>query len=98
MEGQLTEAQKAVRSDRLIELEREMSRAYREVFAGKVQEVLFEETMEKEGTTYWIGHTPNYIKVAKKAEEQEILRNQIVPCRLGAFLEENIMLGVDTTP
>lgn len=97
MENQLTEAQKAVRSERLIKLGREMSRTYREAFSGKIQEILFEETMEKDGIAYWIGHTPNYIKVAKKAEEQENLRNQIVLCRLGSFLEEDIMLGVDAT-
>ena len=93
MEGQLTEAQKAARSECLIALEREMSRAYREAFVGKIQEVLFEETMEKDGILYWVGHTPNYIKVAKAAAKQENLRNRIVMCRLGDFLEEDIMLG-----
>lgn len=96
MEGQLTEAQKAVRSERLMELEREMSRAYREAFVGKMQEVLFEETMEKDGILYWVGHTPNYIKVAKAAAKQENLRNRIICCRLGGFLEEDIMQGQDT--
>ena len=42
---------------------------------------------------YWVGHTPNYIKVAKAAAKQENLRNRIVMCRLGDFLEEDIMLG-----
>lgn len=93
MEGQLTEARKAGRSDRLMKLEREMSRAYRESFVGKTQEVLFEEMLERDGTTYWIGHTPNYIRAAKEAEQGEDLRNRIIKCRLGAFLEENIMLG-----
>ena len=92
MKGQLTEAQKAARSERLIALEKEMSRAYRETFVGKIQEVLFEETMEKDGIMYWVGHTPNYIKVAKVAAKQENLRNRIICCRLVGFLEENIML------
>lgn len=92
MDGQLTEAEKALRSDCLLKVEREMSRAYREAFVGKMQEVLFEETVERDGIAYWVGHTPNYIKVAKKAEGQENLRNQIVPCRLDAFLEEDVLL------
>lgn len=92
MEGQLTEAEKAARSDVLMELEREMSRAYRKNFVGEMQEVLFEESMEREGKTYWIGHTPNYIRAAKEVEQGENLRNRIIKCRLGAFLEENIML------
>lgn len=98
MEGQLTEAQKAVRSDCLMELEREMSRAYREAFVGKTQEVLFEETMERDGVAYWVGHTPNYIRVAKKADGTENLRNQIIPCRLGGFLEEDVLLTRLTKP
>jgi len=92
MEGQLTEAEKAARSDVLMKLEREMSRAYRKNFVGEMQEVLFEESMEREGKTYWIGHTPNYIRAAKEVEQGENLRNRIIKCRLGAFLEENIML------
>ena len=75
-----------------------MSRAYREAFVGKTQEVLFEETMERDGVAYWVGHTPNYIKVAKEAEGQENLRNQIVPCRLGGFLEEDVLLTRLTKP
>ncbi|MDE7247313.1 MAG: tRNA (N(6)-L-threonylcarbamoyladenosine(37)-C(2))-methylthiotransferase MtaB, partial [Lachnospiraceae bacterium] len=93
MEGQLTEARKAERSDCLMGLEREMSRAYREAFMGKVQEILFEETMERDGKTYWVGHTPNYIRVAKEAKQEENLRNRIIRCRLGDVLEEDILLG-----
>lgn len=93
MEGQLTEAEKAERSDCLMELERQMSFAYREAFVGKDVEVLFEETMEREGKTYWVGHTPNYIRVAKEADKGENLRNHISRCRLGAFLEEKVLLS-----
>ncbi len=93
MEGQLTEAQKAVRSDCLIELGREMSCAYRRAFAGTVQEVLFEEPLARDGKTYWTGHTPNYIRVAMERGREEDLRNRIVRCRLDSFLEEDMMLG-----
>jgi len=93
MEGQLTEAQKAVRSDRLMELGREMSCAYRRNFAGTVQEVLFEEPFTRGGKTYWAGHTPNYIRVAVEREREEEVRNRIVRCRLDSFLDEDTMLG-----
>lgn len=95
MEGQLTEAEKAVRSERLMALERKMSRAYRQTFEGEMQEVLFEETMERGGKTYWVGHTPNYIKVAREAGQEENLRNRVIRCRLGGFMEEDIMCGTD---
>lgn len=95
MEGQLTEAEKAVRSERLIRLEREMSRAYREVFLGETQEVLFEELLEKDGEAYWIGHTPRYLKAARKAEQGENLQNRIISGRLVSFLAEDILLIED---
>lgn len=98
MEGQLTEAQKAVRSDRLMELGREMSCAYRRDFVGTVQEVLFEEPFTRDGKTYWVGHTPNYIRVAVEREREEELRNRIVRCRLDSFLEEDTMLAHLTKP
>ena len=92
MEGQLTEAEKAVRSERLIRLEREMSRAYREVFLGKTEDVLFEELLEKGGEAYWIGHTPRYLKAARRAEQGEDLQNRIISGRLVSFLAEDILL------
>ena len=96
MEGQLTEAEKARRSERLIALEGEMSRLYRQSFLGKGVEVLFEEVIEREGRTYWIGHTPHYVKVAVEAREGEQLQNQIAACRIDAFLEGEILLAAET--
>lgn len=93
MAGQLTEAEKTVRSERLIRLEREMSRAYREAFLGKTEEVLFEERIERGGAGYWVGHTPRYLRVARKAAQGENLQNRIVRSRLNSFLEEDILLA-----
>lgn len=92
MDGQLTEAEKAVRSDRLMKLEREMSRAYRETFLGQTEAVLFEELMEKDGRAYWVGHTTRYLKAAREAEPGESLQNHIVSGRLTSFLEDDILL------
>ncbi len=92
MEGQLTEAEKAARSDQLMKLEREMSRAYREAFLGKTEEVLFEELLEKEGKVYWVGHTTRYLKAARNAEQGKNLQNRIVSGRLVAFLEDDVLL------
>lgn len=92
MEGQLTEAEKAVRSDRLMKLEREMSRAYRETFLGKTEEVLFEELVERDGQAYWIGHTTRYLKAARKADPGENLQNRIAAGKLRAFWEDDVLL------
>lgn len=107
MPGQLTEAQKAVRSERLMKREREMSRAFRETFVGREVSVLFEERIERADGSWWIGHTPHYVKVAIKAQAEEkmkgplsgddetaqCLANRIVPCQILSFLEEDVMLA-----
>lgn len=95
MDGQLTESEKARRSERLMALEREMSRSYRQTFLGETVEVLLEEAVEREGKTYWIGHTPHYVKVAVEAGEEKRLQNHMVRCKAAAFLEEEIMLSAE---
>lgn len=108
MPGQLTEAQKAARSERLMKLEREMSRAFRETFVGREVSVLFEERIERADGSWWIGHTPHYVKVAYRVQAEEkmkdplsggdheaaqCLANRIVPCQILSFLEDGIMLA-----
>ena len=93
MEGQLTEAEKAVRSERLMKLEQEMSHAYREAFLGKTEEILFEELIRKEGKAYWVGHTPRYLKAAREASQGENMQNRIASCRLVSFLDRDILLA-----
>ncbi|MCX4308147.1 MAG: tRNA (N(6)-L-threonylcarbamoyladenosine(37)-C(2))-methylthiotransferase MtaB [Acetatifactor sp.] len=92
MEGQLPEAEKALRSERLMRLEKELSRAYRESFLGKREQVLFEETALIGDKTVWVGHTPHYIKVAKEAAGED-LHNQLLSCRLEGFFGEEILRG-----
>ena len=70
MPGQHNNATKEARSRTAIALAEEMSRAYRESFAGRTLEVLFEE---REGEFY-TGHAPNYIKVYARGED---LHNEI---------------------
>ena len=70
MPGQHNNATKETRSRAAIALAEEMSRAYREGFAGRTLEVLFEE---REGEFY-TGHAPNYIKVYARGED---LHNEI---------------------
>ena len=92
MESQLTEAEKGRRSALLMEAEKQMSHAYRTSRIGSEAEVLFEEKKEKSGECYWIGHTPQYVKVAKKVDGTENLGNRIVRGTVTGFLDEDIML------
>ena len=92
MEGQITEAEKGRRSTILSAAEQEMSRAYRTSRLGREDEVLFEEKKVIDGVTYWIGHTPQYIRAAKEAVPSEDLGNRIIRGTLDGFVAEDIML------
>ena len=70
MPGQHDNATKEARSKVAIAVAEEMKQAYLEKLVGKDLEVLFEE----EDGAYWIGHTPNYVKVYAVGED---LHNQV---------------------
>lgn len=92
MEGQLTEAEKGRRSAVLAQAEEEMSRSYRAGWLNRETGVLFEEKKQVAGGTYWIGHTPQYVKVAMEAGESADLSGQIVRGTPVSFLTEDILL------
>lgn len=92
MEGQLTEAEKGRRSAVLAQAEEEMSRSYRAGWLNRETGVLFEEKKQVAGGTYWIGHTPQYVKVAMEAGESADLSGQIVCGTPVSFLTEDILL------
>ena len=70
MPGQLPNAIKEARSRAAIAVAEEMSAAYRQALVGACLPVLFEEASGE----YYIGHTPNYMKVYVKASD---LHNQV---------------------
>jgi len=90
MPGQLTDAVKTVRSNRLMELEEMQSREFRSFYIGKEVEVLFEESKVIDGNIYQIGHTKDYVKVALMTEEN--LANQIRMVKINAFLNNEILM------
>ena len=92
MNFQLTEADKSRRSEILMRAEAQMSHDYRAGYLNCETEVLMEEKKAINGQTYWIGHTPQYIKAARADGESQNLGNQIVTGRLTEFLDDDIML------
>lgn len=90
MPGQLTNAVQSARSGRLFALEKQQSHDFRAFYLGKEVTVLFEEKKEIDGETYCVGHTKEYVKVAKKTGEN--LSNRIMTGRIGGFLEDEILL------
>ena len=54
---------KTQRSAILLELENKMSKEYRQQHIGKTEEVLIEEIVSENGKDYFMGFTPDYIRV-----------------------------------
>ena len=88
MENQIPEQVKASRSHEMIELGKAHQKEYMEYYLGKQVEILFEETTEINGQTYWVGHTREYIKVAVLSEKN--LENQLVTGEITEFLQDGI--------
>jgi len=96
MPGQLTEKVKSERSDVLEELEKQMTRNFREYYIGKEEAVLFEEEKEIDGKTYMVGHTKEYVKVAVEVDSENtstISANDILMINIEGFLADEYMLG-----
>ena len=92
MDGQLTEAEKSFRSEKMIELHRRHAGDYEKSMLGKNLEVLIEEEYTKDGRTWYLGHSREYIKTAvPKSEAYGV--NDIVIVKAEGFLEEHIMTG-----
>lgn len=89
MPGQLTDAVKTERSNQLLTLEAQQSKAFRADYIDKETEVLFEEAKVIQGQTYQIGHTADYVKVAVPTEEN--LSNQLALVRPESFLTDEIL-------
>ena len=92
MEGQLTEAVKAVRSDKMLELHQQRATEYEQSLLGQELEVLLEEEVEIDGKAYYLGHSREYVKVAvPKTEKYGV--NDILNVKAGAFVQPHILLG-----
>ena len=92
MDGQLTEAEKALRSEKMIAMHHRHASDYEKSMLGKELEVLIEEEYEKGGQTWYLGHSREYIRTAvKKSENYGV--NDIVKVKADSFLEDHIMTG-----
>lgn len=90
MPDQIDEKIKAARSEKLIALGHDMSKEFRKFYIGKNEEALFEEKAVIGDKEYFVGYTKEYVKVAKKTDEN--LENQIVSGRISGMLTDEILL------
>ena len=92
MSGQLTEAEKAVRSDKMLELHQKRAAEYETSLLGKTLEVLLEEKVEIDGKAYYLGHSREYVKVAvPKTEKYGV--NDILAVKVEKTLQPHILQG-----
>ena len=92
MSGQLTEAQKAVRSDKMLALNEQHAKEYEKSMLGNELKVLLEEEVEINGEQWYIGHSMEYIKTAVKKQDNYGV-NDIVTVKAEEFLEEHTLTG-----
>ena len=92
MSGQLTEAQKAARSDKMLALNEQHAKEYEKSVLGSELKVLLEEEVEINGEQWYIGHSMEYIKTAVKRQDNYGV-NDIVTVKAEKFLEEHTLTG-----
>ncbi len=81
MENQVPEPIKTLRSNELLRIHDARKAEYESTFVGTEVEVLMEESIQKDGKCYQVGHTKEYVKVAVQTEES--LQNQLVKVQVG---------------
>ena len=90
MDGQLTEAAKAQRSDRMLELHEIRAREYEEAMIGKKMELLLEEEIEIDGGPWYVGHSREYVRaVISKTDAHRV--NDLVTVKAVAFVRDHIL-------
>ncbi len=90
MQNQIPEEVKTLRSDQLIVFANLMTKEYLAQFLGRIEKVLFEETVEIDGKQYQVGHNERYLKLA--VEQERDLSNQVLDVRVSGPLTEEILL------
>ena len=90
MDGQLTEAAKAQRSNRMLELHEIRAREYEEAMIGKKMELLLEEEIEIDGRPWYVGHSREYVRaVISKTDAHRV--NDLVTVKAVAFVRDHIL-------
>lgn len=90
MDGQLTEAVKAQRSEKLLELHDIRAKEYEEAMIGKTIELLLEEEIEEDGKMWYVGHSREYVRaVIEKTEPHQV--NDLVEAKVTGFVTDHLL-------
>lgn len=92
MDGQITEAVKGQRSEKMLELHELRAREYEEKMIGRNLEILLEEEVKINEISYYLGHSREYVKVVvKKTENLRV--NDLLTVKTVGFAKEHILMG-----
>lgn len=90
MDGQLTEAVKAQRSEKFLALHDIRAKEYEEAMIGKTIELLLEEEIEEDGKNWYVGHSREYVRaVIKKTDVHQV--NDLVEAKVTGFLTDHLL-------
>ena len=89
--NQVNDNIKARRSKRLIDMSNENHLEYMRSFIGTTQKVLFEEQINIDGETYYVGHNERYVKIATKFNKN--ITNENLNNNVKNRLSDDILYG-----
>ena len=90
MDGQLTEAVKAQRSEKLLALHDIRAKEYEEAMIGKTIELLIEEEIEEDGKNWYVGHSREYVRaVIEKTDAHQV--NDLVEAKVTGFVTDHLL-------
>ena len=91
MPDQVPEQEKHRRSNQLLDLTKAQKRAFEEHLIGQEEEVLLEEPVSVNGTTYFTGYTKNYVKIG--VEGEGLGSNQIVRAKVLDYSDKDFLIA-----
>ena len=93
MNGQLTEAVKAQRSEKMLKLHEIRAKEYETSMIGRTLELLLEEEVEIGGKTYFMAHSKEYVRaVIEKTDVHKV--NDLVKAKAVDFADEHVLLAI----
>ena len=91
MSGQLTDAVKTIRSEKMLALHEIRAKEYETSMIGKTLELLLEEKTEIEGKSYYMGHSREYVKaVVEDTDAYKV--NDLVKVTAEDFIQDHVLL------
>ena len=93
MDGQLTEAVKAQRSEKMLKLHEIRAKEYETAMIGRTLDLLLEEEVEIGGKTYFMAHSKEYVRaVIEKTDAHKV--NDLVKAKAVDFADEHVLLAI----